>query len=117
MICRAAEMQTETREAMRGGSGAVTIQHYLKGDDFTANVRLCAHLTLPPGASIGVHEHASEDEVYIVTQGSGLLDDGTTKTRVEAGDAILTGNGESHAIANDGDEPLKLIAVIMCYNA
>jgi mannose-6-phosphate isomerase-like protein (cupin superfamily) len=33
------------------------------------------------------------------------------------GDAILTGNGESHALANDGDEPLELIAMIMCYES
>ena len=70
---------------------------------------------MPPGAGIGVHKHGAEDEVYIVTQGTGMLNDGETETRVGVGDAILTGNGESHAIANDGEEPLEIIAMIMCY--
>ncbi len=115
MIRTRSEMEAETRDRMRGGEGAVTIMHYFKRDEFTAKARLCAKLSLPPGAGIGPHRHAEEDEVYIITRGSGTLDDGQDKTRVSAGDAILTGNGESHAIANDGDEPLELIAMIMCY--
>ena len=34
--------------------------------------------------------------------------------RVAVGDAVLTGNGESHAILNDGEEPLELMAFIAC---
>ena len=115
MIRKPADMKEETRENMRGGDGSVTIRHYFTKDEFTANARLCAKLIIPPGAGIGSHQHDAEDEVYIVTQGSGLLDDGTEETRVSAGDAILTGNGGSHAIRNDGAEPLEMIAVIACY--
>lgn len=115
MIRKAAEMETEQRHAMREGVGTVSLQHFFKQDEMRAKSRLCARLTLPPGASIGSHQHVGEDEVYIVTKGSGLLDDGTVKTRVNAGDAILTGNGESHSIVNDGTTDLEIIAVIMCY--
>ena len=115
MIRKAAEMVSDVRAGMRGGAGAVTVQTLFSPEEMTANSRLCAKLTLPPGASIGVHEHLKEDEVYIITQGCGVLDDGNTETRVSAGDAVLTGNGESHAIRNDGDSPLEIIAVIMCY--
>lgn len=116
MIRKASEMQSETRANMRGGAGSVTVQPFFTPDEITAKSRLCAKLTLPPGSSIGVHEHLKEDEVYIITRGSGILDDGETETRVEAGDAVLTGNGESHAIRNDGDEALEVIAVIMLYS-
>lgn len=115
MIRNALEMEVEVRERMRGGAGSVTIRHLFKEGEFTAPVRLCAHVTLPPGAGIGPHQHAAEDEVYFITSGSGLLDDGTTQSRVAAGDAILTGNGGAHAIHNDGNEPLELMAIIVCY--
>jgi mannose-6-phosphate isomerase-like protein (cupin superfamily) len=108
-------METEVRQEMRGGVGTVTLQHFFKREEFKAKSRLCARLTLPPGASIGTHQHDQEDEVYIVTKGSGILDDGTTKTVVNTGDAILTGRGESHAISNTGAINLELIAMIMCY--
>jgi mannose-6-phosphate isomerase-like protein (cupin superfamily) len=100
---------------MRGGDGSVAISRFFTRDEWTANVRLCAELTLPPGASIGSHQHLREDEVYIVTSGSGLLDDGSGEERVSAGDAILTGNGETHTIRNDGEGPLTLIAMIAMY--
>ncbi len=115
MIRRAADRTSEVREAMRGGEGSVTISHFFAGEEWTANVRLCAELTLPPGASIGSHQHLKEDEVYIITSGSGLIDDGSGEERVSTGDAILTGNGETHTIRNDGDEPLTLTAVIAMY--
>lgn len=115
MIRTAAEMITETRTGMRGGAGSVTVQHFFKPEELNARSRLCARLTLPPGSAIGMHQHNGEDEVYVILKGTGLIDDGKTKTPVSAGDAILTGNSESHALANTGTDNLELIAVIMCY--
>lgn len=115
MIRKLLEMETEVRERMRGGEGSVTFRHMFKKDDFTAPVRLCAALIIPPASGIGSHQHLTEDEIYIVTRGSGILDDGETKTRVTVGDAVLTGKGESHAVHNDGDEPLEIMAIIVCY--
>jgi mannose-6-phosphate isomerase-like protein (cupin superfamily) len=93
------------------------MRHYFDKEDFAANVRLCARLTLPSGASIGMHRHVGEDEVYLVTRGAGLLDDGKVQTPISSGDAVLTGRGESHAIRNTGHEDLELVAVIVCYPA
>ena len=115
MIRKFADMECEVREHMRGGPGTVTVRHLFKQEEFTAKVRLCATCIIPPGAGIGPHTHETEDEVYIVTRGTGILDDGETKTRVNTGDAILTGNGASHAIFNDGAEPLELTAFIATY--
>lgn len=115
MIRKSSAMKVESREGMRGGKGTVTFRHYFEPGELTANVRLCAELILPPGSSIGRHEHTAEDEVYIVTQGTGLLDDGTQEARITRGDAVLTGRGGTHAVRNDGAEDLRLIAVIACY--
>ena len=115
MIRKGTEARTEERENMRGGAGAVTIRHHFEKSEFTARCRLCATLSLPAGAGIGRHRHEEEDEVFIITRGAGLLDEGGTQTRVKAGDAILTGKGGSHAIRNDGPEPLEIVAVILCY--
>lgn len=115
MIRNGSEMEVEVREHMRGGAGSVTIRHLFKQDEFTADIRLCAYATLAPGAGIGPHQHTAEDEVYVITRGSGVLTEGETQCRVSAGDAILTGNGGTHAIHNDGNEPLELLAFIVCY--
>jgi len=115
MIRKQSEQVTEVRQNMRGGEGEVKIRHYFKKDEFTARCRLCAHLTLPPGSGIGLHEHAGEDEVYIILQGKGLLRDSGCEVEVEAGDAIVTGNGASHSIRNIGKSDLLVHAIIMQY--
>lgn len=115
MIRTTSEMQTEVRPNMRGGPGQVTVQHYLPKEAFGAKVRLCARLTIPAGAGIGMHEHAQEDEVYLVLSGEGLLDDGRSTTPIAAGDAVLTGKGGSHSVSNTGSQPLVIAAVIISY--
>ncbi|MBN1556649.1 MAG: cupin domain-containing protein, partial [Lentisphaerae bacterium] len=67
------------------------------------------------GSGIGMHRHENEDEVFIVVRGSGVVDDGRSRARVSAGDATLTRSGEGHAIHNDGDEDLEIVAMILCY--
>ncbi len=115
MIRRPPDMPVEQRTNMRGGAGTVTVQHLFQPAEFKAGVRLCARLTLPPGAGIGLHRHDTEDEVYVVTRGSGILEDESGASRVAAGDAILTGRGASHAIRNDGGDDLELVAFIATY--
>ena len=63
---------------------------------------------LGKGAGIGLHQH-HKDEVYYVVGGSGIYElDGTTR-RVQAGDAMLTRPGSTHAIRQDGDADLVLL--------
>ncbi len=115
MIRKALERTSETRENMRGGDGTVTINHYFTPDELSFRSRLCAEMIVPPGASVGLHQHDNEDEIYIVTAGSGIISEGDSENRVATGDAILTGNGAAHAVRNDGTEDLRIIAVIILY--
>lgn len=115
MIRKGNSLESEVRSEMRGGKGSVTIRHFFKQGEIKAKCRLCSKLIMPPGASIGPHKHEGEDELFIIERGVGILDDGHDKIKVGPGDAILTGNGETHSICNAGDEPLELIAIIMCY--
>ncbi len=115
MIRKASDMKTESREKMRGGEGVVELRHYFAPEEFGARMRLCAKLTLPPGASIGEHAHNGEDEVYLILKGSGVVREAEGERRVNAGDAVLTGRGGSHAVVNDGAEPLEIAAFVILY--
>lgn len=76
MIKKKNAQEVEKRNAMRGGAGKVTIRHYFKPEEIKAHTRLCAELVLPPGASIGLHDHVNEDEIYIIQKGKGVMTDG-----------------------------------------
>ncbi|MFA4944767.1 MAG: cupin domain-containing protein [Lentisphaeria bacterium] len=116
MIRHQGEFKTELRERMRGGSGSVTIEHFWEpGTELKAKTRLCARLTLPPGASIGFHEHKAEEEVYVILRGEGAVEENGQALPVKAGDSVLTGNGAGHAIANTGAGPLEILAFIAQY--
>ena len=114
MIRKVAQMETEVKN-IRNGIGNVTVQHLFKKEEINARTRLCARLTLPPGVSIGMHKHENEDELFVITRGKGLIDDGKTRVPVQAGDATMTGKGEAHAVINNSQEPLEMIAIIMLY--
>jgi len=65
---------------------------------------------LHPGATIGEHRN-DKDEIYYVLSGRGeLLLDGQRRD-VGPGDAILTRDGSTHALAQRGDEDLVIIVV------
>lgn len=115
MIKKGPEQSTEVRTNMRGGPGEVVIRHYFKKDEINAPCRLCAQLVLAPGAGIGPHEHAGEDEIFIIQQGKGVVTDEGKEMEVQAGDSILTGKGASHSIKNTGSEDLLITAVIIQY--
>lgn len=115
MIRKMNEMETEVRHEMRGGKGDVKFLHAFKGAEMTSPCRVCATLILEPGCSIGTHVHDGEDEVYYILKGTGKLFDGKEYTTVTAGDAVLTGNGESHSIENIGSDVLEIFAVVITY--
>jgi len=115
MIKKKSEQAVEVRKSMRGGPGEVVIRHHLAKEEMSAKCRLCAQLVLKPGSGIGLHEHAGEDEIFIIQQGKALVTDGGKEVGVEAGDCILTGKGASHSVTNIGDTDLIITAVIMQY--
>ena len=115
MIRRSGTYEAAERKEMRGGKGTVRIENYWKPGELKAKTRLLAKLTLPPGASIGFHEHVGEEEVFIVLRGQGRVKDADKEDIVNVGDTILTGNGAGHAIESIGAEPLELVAIIVQY--
>lgn len=115
MVKRAEEMIKEIKEQMRGGKGSVEILHVFKQDELKGKARLCARITIAPGSSIGLHQHDSEEEIYYIISGKGLINDNGVTTQVGPGDAVLTGNGDSHSVEAVGDETLEMMAVILLY--
>jgi quercetin dioxygenase-like cupin family protein len=65
---------------------------------------------LHPGASIGRHTN-DKDEVYYVLSGRGELTLEGAVSEVGPGDAILTRDGDSHALRTLGEEDLVILVV------
>jgi mannose-6-phosphate isomerase-like protein (cupin superfamily) len=115
MVRTADEMMTEIRKQMRGGAGEVRIKNLFKPEEVKGKARLIAEITLPAGASIGFHNHENEAEIFYFCSGQGEVDDNGERRQVGPGCAMLTGDGNGHAVFNTGAEPLVMVAVILMY--
>jgi len=114
MLFHRNELKSETREKPRGGNGTAVLLHLVEGKGAAQkNTNLLAEITLPPGASIGSHSHTEDTEFYIILKGTGMVNDNGIEKPITEGDVMITGNGETHSIANTGDVPLVLHAVII----
>lgn len=102
------------------------LKHSVKAEKFESNsVQLgpmlgaqelgYSYLVVPPGkTSCPFHSHSSEEEMFFIVRGAGLLRYGTETRKVRAGDVICcpTGGAETaHQIINDSDADLAYLAV------
>lgn len=66
---------------------------------------------VPPGASVGLHEHADDEEVYVVLAGSGIITVNGEEAPVRAFDVVVNPPFATHGIRNDGSEPLEFVVL------
>lgn len=103
----------EKARNLAGGNGEVIKKHLLGPAELNDKTRMFAEVTLPPGASIGFHEHRGESETYYFLAGTGTYDDNGEVRAVGPGDVTFTPSGKSHGVANAGTTDLVFIALIL----
>lgn len=112
MIIQSGTMSEEVKATMRGGPGNALMKHIIAGETLPHG-RLFSEIILEPGAGIGEHTHTGETEYYYILEGSGSVVEKDGEKRVSSGDVVITGDGESHSILNDGETTLRFIAIIL----
>ena len=66
--------------------------------------------SLPPGGALREHRHTQE-EVYLVLEGSGLVRVGAEELAVEAGSAVFVQGDALHSCENTGASDLRVAYV------
>ena len=97
-----------------------TVEQHFKGGEKQVGRRVVHFggnrvmiLRLEPGASIGLHTHEDNCEVFYYLSGHGkCLYDGAWEP-VEPGAAHYCPKGHSHSLVNSGDEDLVLFAAVI----
>ena len=113
MVKRNNSYEVQVAENMRGGVGAVKIEHWLNAEEMNNKGRLFAKIYLEPGCSIGFHVHENEMESYTIISGEAEYDDNGESVKLFPGDTTHTPAGEGHAVKNIGNTTLELIALIL----
>jgi mannose-6-phosphate isomerase-like protein (cupin superfamily) len=106
--CNIFELDTE-RVCAHGGVGQIDFKRIADTAQTQGPCNFIDVATLPPGASIGRHTHApDEEEFYLIVRGTGQMWRDGERFSVEPGDFIRNGAGGSHGLENTGTEPLTI---------
>ena len=118
------------------GDNNVIEMRWLLQRELGGSVVFFHEVTIPPGTVEGTHQHIGSEELYFITEGSGVAymregDDPSTDgyptvTRdiygigprackelpVQSGSIIFTKSGGMHGIRNQGQQPLRFVAFL-----
>lgn len=113
MFKRASEMSHVFTEHQMGGEGTCEVINILEGEELHNASPFVGVTRVPVGATIGMHKHVGDFETYYILRGKARVTVEDTTVDLEPGDATQCEDGESHCIANIGDEELVYISVKM----
>jgi len=101
----------EVLEANHGGLGPIHFRRLLTELDFLAPVDFVDFTVIPPGSTIGFHEHRGNDELYFIASGAPLMRVGDEHRRLVRGSVSVVHSGESHQLINDTQENVEILVI------
>lgn len=113
MIRRKEEVRVRRIENAQGGNGQVCFYDWLLPEEAPGHGRVFSKLVIPPGASIGYHQHNGDFEAFYVLEGVATVTDGDQTVELYPGDMTLCKEGASHGTENKGNTDLVLMALIL----
>ena len=108
------KLQLQERIGLGGGEGPARVYHVARGEELCGIGRMYARIELPPGSTIGWHQHVDETEPYYILEGQGIFTDNDgSKTEVGPGDVCVIEPGQYHSMVNASkDKDLVFMALI-----
>ena len=80
---------------------------FLIDKDFDGSSGLSlGYAEIAPGGDLTLHYH-SPDEIYVITNGEGILNKSGDLEKIKKGDVVYIGRNEKHALKNDGKKTLE----------
>ena len=112
-LIKKSDMERRPLENCHDGEGAIDFTKVYAADisGKPTAVSFIHDDILPPGVSIGYHNHADNEEYYYIISGSGRMQLDDEEYSISAGDIAIVYPGGSHGLINDSDKPLRILVV------
>jgi mannose-6-phosphate isomerase-like protein (cupin superfamily) len=92
-----------------GGKGLINFARVAERSGLAGACNFLDVAELPPGTSVGLHTHAgTEEEFYLILEGTGEMTRNGEVFPVEPGDLIRNPPGGTHSLRTTGDQPLRM---------
>ncbi|MCL2512604.1 MAG: cupin domain-containing protein [Oscillospiraceae bacterium] len=92
-----------------GGEGLARMSSVYRRAELDSPLSFINYTVLPPGASIGIHTHRDDEEVYVILEGTGIMEVDGAKIPVKAGDTVLNKPFGSHALYNGPGGDMRVL--------
>jgi mannose-6-phosphate isomerase-like protein (cupin superfamily) len=99
------------RSDEHGGFGPIEFRRVFDRDDFHSPIDFVDVTVVLPGTAIGLHGHESNEEIYIVMEGSPLVRVEHEERRLYPWDVSVVRSGQRHGLINDTPKSV-VIAVV-----
>lgn len=96
-----------------GGKGEIELYPVLNEEDLMGKGEVMLRMVLPPGSSIGYHQHLGNFEVYYIISGEGIFQDQEEERPIRAGEAGFIRPGQFHGLMNTGSGEMVVVAVVL----
>ncbi|MCG3226265.1 MAG: cupin domain-containing protein [Candidatus Heimdallarchaeota archaeon] len=103
--------EVEEQEVLEYGSTGTTIRWLITKEKDKAPRFSLRRFEIQPGGEIGIHNHAQEHEIYILT-GEGEVYTHFETNEISVDDVLFVPPDEPHGYRNTGDENLIFLCVI-----
>ena len=100
-----------TGTGAHNGKGTLLFRRLWGDESFKTNWAWIDHIVIPPGTSIGYHQHNAIEEVYYVMSGSGRMTVNDHTWNVGPGDATPCTLHDSHGIYNNTGKDLEIFVL------
>jgi len=97
--------------AAHEGEGKILFNRVFGEQAFQGPWNFVDYAVLPPGASIGIHAHGDNEELYLVLQGEGIMHLDGEEFPVKEGSVVLNRPGGTHGLRNESQDLLKIFVV------
>ena len=91
-------------------NGTVQQWELLGDNDFLSDINVLHANIVNPGVNMEPHHHESEEQIYFIMGGTGIVKVGNEEREINEGDTIYLPPKLPHSLKNTGTYPLRFLA-------
>jgi mannose-6-phosphate isomerase-like protein (cupin superfamily) len=99
------------RAREHGGEGPIAFRRIFDSSDFASAIDFVDYTRIPPGSTIGRHEHHDNEEIYFVVAGTPLMKVDDEVSRLAPGSFSVVRSGGWHELVNDTSEDTEILVI------
>lgn len=96
-------------EISHEGEGIIQKIRAFNTEDFKTSIDFIDYIIVPSGASVGVHKHGLNEEVYFVISGKGEMIINSKERNVKSGDIIVNPLAGIHGLVNNSENEMRIL--------